>query len=439
MAISSTALERRVLLFDGAMGTQIQGRELSVEADFWGQENCSEVLNLSRPDLVREIHLGYLEAGADALETNSFGGSPVTLGEFDLGERAFEINRRAAELAREAIAQFAGDGRRRFVIGAIGPGTRLPSLGHIAYRHARAGVRGPGRRPDRGRRRGDPVRDLPGPAAGQGRGQRRPAARCARPACSLPLMVQVTVETTGTLLVGTDIAAAATIVGALDVPIIGLNCATGPQEMAEHLATLAESWPGPISVLPNAGLPELVEGQTRYPLGPRELAGWLERFVVEDGVGDHRRLLRHHGRAHPGARPDAAPARRGRLPAAAEAARGRARRRSSPRSTARCRCARSSAYLSIGERCNANGSKAFRERQAAGDWDGCVAIGRAQVKEGAHALDVCTAYVGRDESRRHDRGGQRACAARSTARWCSIRPSCRCSRRRSSSMAARRS
>ncbi|HEX5796550.1 MAG TPA: homocysteine S-methyltransferase family protein, partial [Geminicoccaceae bacterium] len=128
------ALERRVLLFDGAIGTQIQGRELSVEGDFWGQENCSEVLNLSRPDLVREIHRGYLEAGADALETNSFGGSPVTLAEFDLGARAFEINRRAAELAREAIADFAGDGRRRFVIGAIGPGTRLPSLGHIDYR-----------------------------------------------------------------------------------------------------------------------------------------------------------------------------------------------------------------------------------------------------------------------------------------------------------------
>ena len=135
-----TALERRVLLFDGAMGTQIQGRELSLEGDFWGQENCSEVLNLSRPDLIHEIHLGYLEAGADAVETNSFGGSPVTLGEFDLGERAFEINRRAAELAREAVTKVGGDGRRRFVIGAIGPGTRLPSLGHIAYRTLEAGV-----------------------------------------------------------------------------------------------------------------------------------------------------------------------------------------------------------------------------------------------------------------------------------------------------------
>ena len=260
-------LERRVLLVDGAMGTQIQGRELSVETDFWGQENCSEILNLSRPDLIREIHQGYLEAGADALETNSFGGSPITLGEFDLGERAFEINRRAAELAHEAIGLVAGDGRQRFVIGAIGPGTRLPSLGHVAYRTLEqafsvqaTGLIAGGADVILCETCQDP---LQAKAAING-------ARIAMAAAgkSLPLMVQVTVETTGTLLVGTDIAAAATIVGALDVPIMGLNCATGPQEMAEHLAYLADNWPGPISVLPNAGLPELVEGQTRYPLGP---------------------------------------------------------------------------------------------------------------------------------------------------------------------------
>ena len=158
----------------------------------------------------------------------------------------------------------------------------------------------------------------------------------------VPLMVQVTIETTGTMLVGTDIAAAATIVGALDGadPRPQLRDRPAGDGRAPGLCS-AETWPGPISVLPNAGLPELIEGETRYPLGPGELAGWLERFVVEDGVGADRRLLRHHGRAHPGARPDAAPARRGRLPAAAEAARGRRPSRSSPRSTAPCRCARS--------------------------------------------------------------------------------------------------
>ena len=215
-------------------------------------------------------------------------------------------------------------------------------------------------------------------------------------AVQLPLMVQVTVETTGTLLVGTDIAAAATIVGALEVPIIGLNCATGPQEMAEHLAVLAETWAGPISVLPNAGLPELVEGQTRYPLGARELAAWLERFVVEDGVAivggccgttaEHIRALDAmlRGLAEDGYRPR--PKRRDVTPQPQLA---------SLYSAVPLR--QEQAYLSIGERCNANGSRAFRERQAAADWDGCVAIGRDQVKDGAHALDVCTAYVGRDE------------------------------------------
>ncbi|MGH6919240.1 MAG: homocysteine S-methyltransferase family protein, partial [Geminicoccaceae bacterium] len=283
MADFLTTLEHEVLLFDGAMGTQIQGRELSVEHDFWGKENCSEVLNLSRPDLVRAIHRGYLEAGADAIETNSFGGSPITLGEFDLADQAFEINRIAGTLAHEAIAEVGGN-RARFVIGAIGPGTRLPSLGHVDYRSLEqafsvqaAGLIAGGADVILCETCQDPL-------------QLKAAVNGARIAMreagkNLPIMAQVTVETTGTMLVGTDIVAAQTIVAALDVPIMGLNCATGPQEMAEHLAHLAGNWRGTISVLPNAGLPELVDGRTCYPLGPEALAGWLERFVTEDGVG----------------------------------------------------------------------------------------------------------------------------------------------------------
>ena len=388
-------LTRRVLLFDGAMGTQIHARDLTVEDDFWGKENCSEVLNLARPDVIADIHLGYLQAGADAIETNTFGGSPVTLGEFDLADRAFEINRRGAELAREAIAKLPEAGRQRFVVGAIGPGTRLPSLGHIAYRTLEdafavqaAGLIAGGADVILCETCQDPL-------------QAKAAVNGARRAMreggvALPIMVQVTIETTGTMLVGTDIAAAATIIGALDVPIIGLNCATGPQEMAEHVADLGRSWPGPISVLPNAGLPELVDGETRYPLGARDLAAWLERFVVEDGVGivggccgtttEHireldrmlRRLAEDGERPRPKAR-----------------AVDRQAQIASLYSAVPLR--QENAYLSIGERCNANGSRAFRERQAAADWDACVAIGRTQVKEGSHALDVCTAYVGRDE------------------------------------------
>jgi len=262
-----TALGRRVLLFDGAMGTQIQSRDLSIDEDFMGQENCSEVLNLSRPDLVREIHLGYLEAGADAVETNSFGGSPITLGEFDLGEKAFEINKLASSLAREAIDKLAGDGRDRYVIGAIGPGTRLPSLGHVGYQDLEDGF----------------AVQTAGLLAGsadvilcetcQDPLQVKAAVNGAKRAMvdagtRRPLMVHVTVETTGTMLVGTDIAAATAIIDALDIDILGLNCATGPQEMSEHLRYLSENWRGLISVLPNAGLPELVDGKTHYPLGP---------------------------------------------------------------------------------------------------------------------------------------------------------------------------
>ena len=276
------ALRDRVLLCDGGMGSRVQALTLDIEKDYWGRENCTDVLVLSRPDLVREIHRGYFAAGADMVETNTFGASPVTLGEFDLSERAFEINKLAAELAREAAEQFA-DGRDRYVIGSVGPGTKLPSLGNIAY---------------------DPLRDAlavqcAGLIAGgadailietcQDTLQIKAAVNGAKRAraqagTDTPIFVQVTVETTGTLLVGPDIGAAATVIESLDVPLMGLNCATGPREMAEHVKWLATNWPGLISVQPNAGLPELVDGQTHYPLGAAELADWLERFVAEDGV-----------------------------------------------------------------------------------------------------------------------------------------------------------
>lgn len=384
----------RLVLFDGGMGSQIQARGLSLD-DFWGQENCSEVLNLSRPDLVREIHAAYLAAGADAIETNSFGGSPVTLGEFGLADRALEINRRAAELAFEAIAELPRDGRERFVVGAIGPGTRLPSLGHVDYRTLEEAFSVQARGLLEGGVHALLIETCQDPLQIKAavNGCRLAFAALGR---SVPLMVQVTIETTGTMLVGTDIAAAAVVVGALDVPVLGLNCATGPKEMAEHVRYLARNWPGLISVQPNAGLPELREGRTHYPLGADELARWLERFVQEDDINfvggccgtneTHiaaldsmlRRLAPDGFRPRPRAR-TVRP-----VPSLASLFSATPLRQEN-------------AYLDIGERCNANGSKRFRELQAAGDWDGCVALGREQVREGANALDVCTAYVGRDE------------------------------------------
>jgi 5-methyltetrahydrofolate--homocysteine methyltransferase len=386
----------RALLLDGGMGSQIQARNLTLD-DFWGQENCSEVLNLSRPDLVRAIHRAYLDAGADAVETNTFGGSPLTLAEFGLEDRALEINRRAVELAREAIESLPGDGRRRLVIGAVGPGTRLPSLGHVAYADLEDALSVQAQGLVEGGADAILIETCQDPLQVKAAvaGARRAFAKLGR---ALPLMAQVTIETTGTMLVGTDIAAAAVIVDALDVPVMGLNCATGPKEMVEHLRHLAGAWPGPVSVLPNAGLPELREGRTYYPLQPDELAMWLERFVTEDGVaiiGGCCGTTEAHIRALDGMLRRLAPD--GFRP------RPKARRATAQPQLASLFSAvplrQENSYLSIGERCNANGSKRFRDLQAAEDWDACVAMGREQAREGSNTLDVCTAYVGRDEVR----------------------------------------
>ncbi|MDH3967893.1 MAG: methionine synthase, partial [Rhodospirillales bacterium] len=378
-------------------GSRVQALDLDVERDYWDKENCTEVLNLSRPDLVIEIHKGYFAAGADMVETNSFGGSPITLAEFQLEDRAFEINQRAAELAREAAESFKGDGRRRFVLGAVGPGTRLPSLGHVDYDTMEpalalqcAGLIAGGADAILIETCQDPLQIKAAVNAAK-------RARAEAGKESLPILVQVTVETTGTLLVGSDIAAAATVVKALDVPVMGVNCATGPQEMAPHVEWLAENWPGLISVQPNAGLPELVEGRTRYPLTPDELANWLGRFLEEDGINliggccgttpAHIEALDAMLRGRAGG-DDARPAPKQRtslwVPGVASLY-GQVPYR------------QENAYLSIGERCNANGSRRFRRLQEQGDWEGCVAMGVEQVKEGSHAIDLCTAFVGRDE------------------------------------------
>jgi 5-methyltetrahydrofolate--homocysteine methyltransferase len=386
------ALRDTVLLCDGGMGSRVQALTLDIEADYWGRENCTDVLCLSRPDLVREIHRGYFEAGADMVETNTFGASPVTLGEFDLAERAFEINKIGAELAREAAETFA-DGRHRWVIGSIGPGTKLPSIGNIAYDPLEAALA----EQCRGLIAGgvdailiETCQDtLQIKAAVNGAKIARTAA-----GADTPIFVQVTVETTGTLLVGPDIGAAATVVNALDVPLLGLNCATGPQEMAEHVRWLATNWPGLLSIQPNAGLPELVDGQTHYPLGADELASWVERFVAEDGVNliggccgtsiAHIQALDGMLRRRGGFRPAPVPRKPVWVPSVASMYQAVPLRQEN-------------SYFSIGERCNANGSRKWRELQEKHDWDGCVSMGREQIAEGSNSLDVCTAFVGRDE------------------------------------------
>ncbi|KXV30972.1 methionine synthase, partial [Gluconobacter japonicus] len=389
------ALSDQVLLCDGGMGSRVQMLDLEVEKDYWGQENCTEILNLSRPELVREIHRGYFEAGADMVETNTFGGSIVTLAEFGLQDRAREINRVAATLAREAADTFSDD-RHRYVMGSIGPGTKLPTLGNIDYDTLEAGLLEQCRGLIDGGVDGFLIETC------QDTLQIKAAVNAAKIArielgSDAPIFVQVTVETTGTLLVGPDIAAAATTVNALDVPSLGLNCATGPQEMAEHVRWLSENWPGLISMQPNAGLPELVDGKTVYPLSPAEMAVWMERFVREDGLNliggccgtstPHIQALDGMLRRVGGEKYRPAPVKRNTIwmPSVSSL-------------YTQTPLRQENSYFSIGERCNANGSKKWRELQESGDWDGCVAVGREQAAEGSNALDICTAFVGRNET-----------------------------------------
>ncbi|MEM8915403.1 MAG: homocysteine S-methyltransferase family protein, partial [Pseudomonadota bacterium] len=387
------ALSKRVLLCDGATGSRVQAANFDVDKDYWGNENCTEILNLSRADFVRDIHNGYLEAGADVIQTNSFGGSPLTLGEFDLSDQALEINRVAAQLARACADAHATADHPRYVVGSIGPGTRLPSLGHTTYDALEEALTLQSQGLIEGGIDAFLIETCQDPlqikAAVNG-------AKAARGDKDIPIIVQVTVETTGTLLVGTDIAAAATVIESLDVPVIGLNCATGPQEMAEHLRWLSQYWSGMLSLQPNAGLPELIDGQTVYPLQPADLESWMERYIREDGLnligGCCGTTMEHIARldgmlrrlSDDGYRPAPVERTPEYFPSVASL-------------YTQTPLRQENAYLSIGERCNANGSRKFRELQEAENWDGCCSMGRAQVQEGSHTLDVCTAFVGRDE------------------------------------------
>ena len=385
------ALRERVLVFDGAFGTWMQDQNLTAD-DFGGPEleGCNEMLVLTRPDLVAAMHRDYFEAGVDAVETATFGAFPLVLNEYQIPEKTFEINQRAAQIAREVADEFAVDGRPRFVIGSIGPGTRLPSLGHIAY----AVLRDDYELQVVGLLAGgvdvlliETVQDLLQAKAAIN-GARRAMASAG---ITVPIMVQVTIETTGRMLVGSEIGAAVTALEAMQPDIIGLNCATGPNEMIEHLRYLAQHSRLMLSCLPNAGLPSIVNGHTHYDLTPEGLADAHERFVNEFGlniVGGCCGTTPAHLRAVVD-----------RLGTVA----GRAPGVRTPEFEPGCSSIYSHvpfyqelAYLAIGERTNANGSRAFRDAMLEADWDRCLRIARDQVGEGAHVLDVCVDYVGRD-------------------------------------------
>ena len=383
-----SALDLRVLVMDGAMGTQIHAADLELERDYHGQENCCEIINLTRPEVVRSIHEAYLAVGCDAVETNTFSGGALVLAEFDLADRTREINRAAAIIAREAADGFATSERPRFVLGSMGPGTKLPTLGQATYAQLKASYTEQALGLTDGGVDAFLIETCQDPLQTKAAISAALAAR-AQAGTETSIFVSVTMEVTGTMLVGTEMAAALALLDPYPIDLLSLNCATGPREMGEHVRLLGQACTKLIGVYPNAGLPQLVDGQPFYPLTPEELADWLQRFVEEDGVnlvGGCCGTTPQHLEAVVRAIGERAP---------------RERKVDTPPQVTSIYGAttleQESSVLLIGERSNASGSRAFRQHLLEENVDAMVQMGREQVRDGSHVLDVCAAYVGRDE------------------------------------------
>lgn len=385
-------LNERVLLFDGATGTSLQTQYLTPE-DFGGHnlEGCNEYLCISNPEAVRKVHDGFLEAGADIIETNSFGSASIVLAEYGIADRAYELSCLSAQIARTCADQYSTPERPRFVAGSVGPTTKLPSLGQIdfdtmaaSFQEQIAGLI-------------DGGADLLCIETCQDPLQTKCALYGAmnyfqESGRQVPIIASVTIESTGTMLMGTEIAAALAILEPYEIiTVIGMNCATGPKEMEENLRYLCQNSPKPIFVMPNAGIPENVGGKAHYHLTPQEMTAWMKKFVGEFGVAviggccgttpEHIKALRQLIDTTPRAN------RQWEYTPSVASLYSAVAMRVDP------------APLLIGERCNANGSKKFRELLAREDYDAMVAMAKEQVREGAHVLDVCVAYVGRNEQR----------------------------------------
>ncbi len=380
------AWRERVLVADGAMGTMLQASSATLE-DFVGFEGCNEILNVTRPDVVRGVHDAYFAVGVDLVETNTFGANWANLGEYGISHRIGELAEAGARLARESADAWSTVERPRFVLGSVGPGTKLPTLGHITFAKLRDAYQ-------------EQVEGLIAGGAdavlvetAQDLLQAKAALIGARRALTtagadLPLLVSVTIETNGTMLLGTEIGAALTALEPLGIEMIGLNCATGPAEMSEHLRHLAQRASIDILCMPNAGLPQLSADGAWYPLTPIELADAHERFVRDYGLAlvggccgttpEHLRQVVDRVGGSPLTVRASVPE-----PGVASLYQPITFRQDT-------------SYLSIGERTNANGSKAFRDAMLAEQWEECLDIARAQIRDGAHILDLCTDYVGRD-------------------------------------------
>ncbi len=381
-------IKEKILIYDGATGTNIQLLGLGPD-DFGGPdlEGCNEALVLSRPQVIAELHDSFLKVGVDAIETDTFGAFPTVLAEYGIEEKAYEINFKAAQIAKEVASSYSSTSHPRFVAGSVGPGTKFPSLGQITFSQLRDAYQVQAEALIDG---GvdliliETVFDLLSAKAAI-IAARRAMAKVGR---QVPIQTQVTIELTGRMLPGTEIGAALTSLDAMRVDVIGINCATGPAEMSEHLRHLTAHSRTPVSCLPNAGLPSVVDGKMHYDLTPDELAAYHSRFVTELGVRviggccgttpEHlRKVVEVCANLEPATpKVEFEPS------------------VSSLYSSASLK--QENAYFAIGERTNANGSKKFREAMLSKDWETCVLMAKDQVKEGSHAIDVCVDYTGAD-------------------------------------------
>ena len=381
-----TTLAQRVVVADGAMGTMLQAANPTLE-DFQNHEGCNEILNVSRPDIVRSVHNEYLAAGVDAVETNTFGANWSNLADYGIEDRIYELAFAGGKIAREAADSFSTKEKPRFVLGSLGPGTKLPSLGHTTYENLKVAYY------TAAKGLSDSGCDALLVETSQDLLQVKAAVNGCREAINeadrdIMLIAQVTVETTGTMLLGSEIGAALNTLEPMGIDLIGLNCATGPTEMSEHLRYLSKNAKIAISVMPNAGLPVLGANGASYPLGPQELATALEGFVDDYGIS----LV--------GGCCGTTPAH---LAAVVQQVSGKKVHGSTPQLDPGASSLyqyvpfrQDKTYLAIGERTNANGSRAFRDALLAEDWEKCVEIARDQIRDGAHMLDLSVDYVGRD-------------------------------------------
>src|SRR5258705_3963908 len=381
-------LKERIVVFDGAMGTNLQVQNLSLE-DFGGLrfEGCNENLLITRPDAVEKVHAGFLEVGCDVIETNSFNGTPVDFAEYDIADQAYDMNLRAARLAKRVAADYTTKEKPRWVAGSMGPGRKLPTLGHITFPNLKAAYR------EQVRGLLDGGVDLLIVETCPDLLQTKSAlaaifAHFEQTHTRVPVIAQVTIEVFGTMLNCTEIAAALTALAPFPIDVVGMNCGTGPRHMTESIRYLCENAPLPVSVLPNAGLPSVVEGKMHYDETPESFTAQLVHFASDFGVnivGGCCGTTPAHLRLAVEAMQQISPKQRSPklLPAASSI-------------YFQQPYVQDASFLIVGERVNASGSRKMRDLLNVGDWDGLVALGKEQEREGAHILDVNVDFVGRN-------------------------------------------